>query len=218
MPQSRRVVGVDESGKGDFFGPLVVAAVLAPDSDLEELQELGVRDGKQITNKRVMALDEMLRDRYPHAVTIVSPADYNRLYAQIKNLNKLLAQCHAEVISQLCDSYPVDQAISDKFGKPELIEDELSARSCTVPLRQIVRGERFVQVAAASIVARAAFLQAMGDLATEYGVEIPRGAAPKVDQAGREIVRLFGVDVLPKLAKTHFKNFQRVVNPTLFTR
>ena len=85
-------------------------------------------------------------------------------------------------------------------------------------MRQIVRGERFLQVAAASIVARAAFLQAMTDLSNEYGVEIPRGAAPKVDQAGREIVRLFGHEVLPKLAKTHFKNYRRVVNPTLFSR
>ena len=110
-------VGVDESGKGDFFGPLVVAAVLAPDSDLPELHELGVRDGKQLTDKRIMALDGLLRERYPHAVVVVNPAEYNQLYAGIKNLNKLLARYHAEVISRLCGEHPVDLAISDKFGK-----------------------------------------------------------------------------------------------------
>ncbi len=216
MTDSQQVVGVDESGKGDFFGPLVVAAFLAPESEIERLREMGVRDGKLITDKRILALDVMLRQEYPHAIVVVDPSEYNSRYRIIKNLNKLLAACHAEVIEQVCSLNEVDLAISDKFGKSELVEGELRQRDVTIPLRQIVRGERFVQVAAASIIARAAFLQAMKKLSSEYGVEIPRGAAAKVDDAGRELVKLFGPEVLPKVAKTHFKNCGRVLSPTLF--
>jgi len=82
----------------------------------------------------------------------------------------------------------------------------------------LVRGERIIQVAAASILARAAFVREMGKLSDEYGVDIPKGAAPKVDRAGRDIVKLHGAGVLSRLAKTHFKNYQRIVNPTLFSR
>ena len=215
MTDSQNVVGVDESGKGDFFGPLVVAAFLAPDDDTERLREMGVKDGKQITDKRILTLDTMLRRDYPHAIVVFVPQQYNDRYRIIKNLNKLLAASHADVIEQLCSSNEVDLAISDKFGKPELVEGELQKRDVKVPLRQIVRGERFVQVAAASIIARAAFLKAMKSLSAEYGLEIPRGAAAKVDDAGRELVKLFGPEVLPKVAKTHFKNCGRVLNPTL---
>jgi ribonuclease HIII len=218
MGKSRRIVGVDESGKGDFFGPLVVAAFLADDDQAETLKALGVRDGKTISDKRTLLLDEQLRADYPHAVLVVEPAEYNRRYAEVKNLNKLLADGHAEVIHRLLDDHQADLAVSDKFGKPELIENALARRRTAVELEQLVRGERIIQVAAASILARARFIREMEKLSAKCGIDIPKGAAAQVDTAGREIVRKHGLEILPKLAKTHFKNYQRVVNPTLFTR
>jgi ribonuclease HIII len=188
---------------------------LAPEGDVEKLRDMGVRDGKLITDKRILALDEVLRRDYPHAIVVIDPPQYNERYKVIKNLNKLLAACHADAIEQVCNSNEVDLAISDKFGKSELIEGELRKRDISIPLRQIVRGERFMQVAAASILARAAFLHAMKKLSGEYGMEIPRGAAAKVDVAGRELVRLFGPEVLPRVAKTHFKNCGRALSTTL---
>lgn len=218
MADTRRVVGVDESGKGDFFGPLVVAAFLADDGKADDLAALGVRDGKLIADKKILQIDEQLRAEFPHEILVVEPSDYNRRYALIKNLNKLLAEGHAEVIDRLLKDEQADLVISDKFGKPELIEGALAARGQTVPLKQMVRGERIIQVAAASILARAAFIREMEKLSNQYGITIPKGAAAQVDEAGRMIVRRHGIDALPNLAKLHFKNYRRVVNPTLFSR
>ncbi|HOP06855.1 MAG TPA: ribonuclease HIII [candidate division Zixibacteria bacterium] len=216
MSEPRRIIGVDESGKGDFFGPLVVAAFGGDQSARKLLAEAGVRDSKSVADNRLLKIDAYLRQNFEFEVVVVMPEEYNQLYDRIRNLNKLLAEGHAEVIDRLHRRWRADMAISDKFGKTELVEDALDRRECDVNLKQMVRGEAVPEVAAASIIARAEFIMRLKTLSQEYGIEIPKGAAPKVDSAGREIVRLFGPEVLPKLAKLHFKNYQRVVNPTLF--
>jgi len=188
---SSRVIGVDESGKGDFFGPLVIAAFLAPDSDLDSLTAL--------------------------AVVVVGPEKYNQLYDKIRNLNKLLAWGHARAIENILEKTEADSAVSDKFGKPELIQNALMEKGRGLALDQIVRGESVLQVAAASIIARAAFVRQMDALSDEYGLTIPRGAGPQVDQAGRALVSKHGPKVLDKLAKKHFKNFARALSPKLFS-
>lgn len=213
---SRIILGVDESGKGDFFGPLVVASFACPQSSGKTLIEAGVKDGKLLSEKRLLAVDGWLRSEFPFALVVVSPAEYNLRYKKIKNLNRLLAECHAQAISELASRTDVDLAISDKFGKTELVEDALSRIDCELPLEQMVRGERIVQVAAASIIARAEFITQMRSLESEHGVAIPRGASAQVDAAGREIVRSLGSDILPSLAKMHFKNLSRVMATSLF--
>jgi ribonuclease HIII len=216
MAGARRVVGVDESGKGDFFGPLVVAAFLASDHDKQKLVQRGVRDGKLIADKKLLTLDEQLRAEFAHAVVVISPEEYNERYATIKNLNKLLAEGHAQAIGAVLAERRADLAISDKFGKTELIEQALCRRGLSIKLLQVVRGEEIPQVAAASIIARAAFLREIDKLSIGYGIEIPRGAGLIVDQAGRELARRHPSLVFSKIAKTHFKNYQRIVKPTLF--
>lgn len=218
MKSPHRVIGVDESGKGDFFGPLVVASFLADDSDLVLLKALGVRDGKLIPDKKILEIDQDLRADFPHSLVVLPPKEYNRRYKKTKNLNKLLAEGHAEAIDELLVDHPAEMAISDKFGKTELVEDALRRKRRSVKLQQIVRGESIPQVAAASILARARFIREMESLSEKYGMTLPRGAAAIVDQAGRELVRLFGVDVLADTAKLHFKNYNRIVNPTLFEK
>lgn len=191
---------------------------MADDCKADDLAAIGVRDSKLIADKKIIQIDEQLRADFPHEILVVEPSDYNRRYALIKNLNKLLAEGHAEVIDQLLSREPADLVVSDKFGKPELVERALATRGRKVPLRQIVRGERIIQVAAASILARAAFIREMQKLSDSYGITIPKGAAAQVDEAGRMIVRMHGIEALPNLAKLHFKNYRRVVNPTLFSR
>ncbi|MFZ1683146.1 MAG: ribonuclease HIII [Candidatus Zixiibacteriota bacterium] len=203
------IIGVDESGKGDFFGPLVIAAFCAPDSALPVLERLGVKDSKKLTDSRMHAIDAELRERFPHVVRVFLPSEYNNLYQKIKNLNVLLAKGHAEVISQLAASTPVDRAISDKFGKTELIENELARLGCDIELHQEVRGEAIPQVAAASILARVRFVNEMAALSEQAGMELPKGASGIVDRAGRELVHMRGRDALGEFAKVHFKNFQR---------
>jgi ribonuclease HIII len=216
MAGARHVIGVDESGKGDFFGPLVVAAFLASDHDKQKLLQRGVRDGKLIADKKLLTLDEQLRAEFAHAVVVISPEEYNQRYAAIKNLNKLLAEGHAQAISTVLDKQRADLAISDKFGKTELLEQALRRRALSIKLLQVVRGEEIPQVAAASIIARAAFLREIDKLSKRYGIEIPRGAGAIVDQAGRELARRHPALAFSKIAKIHFKNYQRIVKPTLF--
>ena len=216
MSVQKSIVGVDESGKGDFFGSLVIASFLAESKDESLLKSLGVRDGKLIANKKILTIDRELRNDFPHAVVIIEPEKYNTLYDKIKNLNVLLADGHAEAIETISNNNTVDLAISDKFGKSELIEKALQKRNCTTKLKQLVRGESIIQVAAASILARAGFLREMERLSDMVQFELPRGAAPQVDVAGRELVAEQGVEILNKVAKLHFKNYHRVVNPILF--
>lgn len=212
----RRIIGVDEAGKGDFFGSLVIAAFLASDDHLGALDEIGVRDSKKIAPKRLLSIDERLRATYPHVLVIIPPSEYNRRWKESRNLNKLLAEGHAEAIDRLCREHPADLAVCDKFGKTELIEDALEARGCHLEVEQIERGEAVPQVGAASILARAGFVREMDRLSEQIGFNLPKGAAPIVDQAGRKLVKEQGEEVLEQVAKVHFKNFQRVVDRRLF--
>ncbi|MEW5993534.1 MAG: ribonuclease HIII [Candidatus Zixiibacteriota bacterium] len=216
MPVARRIIGVDESGKGDFFGPLVVAAVLASDDAVDDLQHLGVRDGKLIADKKLLSIDLEIRRKFPHSLVVVTPEKYNRTYATIKNLNKLLAACHARAIASLLKKSPADMAISDKFGKPELVEDALQKLDVSITLEQVVRGEAILQVAAASILARAAFLRGIQRLSKDVGVELPKGAGAIVDEVGRKIAARQSPSIFEKIAKTHFKNYGRILRPQLF--
>jgi len=211
-----RVVGIDESGKGDFFGPLVVAGCLAADEDIALLSELGVRDSKKIAEKKLLTIDEQLRSRFTHSVIVFAPEDYNRLYDEIRNLNILLAKGHARAIAGVLEQAKADLAVSDKFGKDERLLTALSEAGCRIPVKQLVRGEAVPQVAAASIIARAEFVRQMAGLSAEYGETIPKGASKTVDAVGRKLVARFGPEVLPRLAKLHFKNHQRVLTPDLF--
>ena len=210
------VIGVDESGKGDFFGPLVIAAFCAPDSERVALENLGVRDSKAIAEKKLLGIDEILRKHYPFELVIVGPEKYNELHARIRNLNKLLAWGHARAIENVLAKNPASLAISDKFGDASLIERALLEKGKTIELQQIVRGESIVQVAAASIIARAAFVRQIHSLSERLHTQIPRGAGPQVDTAARALVSKHGADILKRVAKVHFKNYSRVVNPTLF--
>lgn len=216
MVSPRRIIGVDESGKGDFFGPLVIAACLAADSQLKELSRLGVRDGKTLSDKRVLAIDVELRKVYPHAVEVITPDLYNATYKKVRNLNRLLAAAHARAIDRVLIEHEADLAIIDQFGKPELVADALLANGQGIRLEQRFRGEEVPQVAAASIMARAAFIRSLAELSESVGLELPKGAAPKVDDAGRALVAKLGPEILPKVAKLHFKNYHRVTNPALF--
>jgi len=215
------IIGVDESGKGDFFGPLVVAGLLAGDSDLPYFKEIGVRDSKRISDGRIGAIDEQLRARFPHGVVVLMPEEYNRRYGMIRNLNVLLADCHAEVIADVIRQglkrrVRVDLAISDKFGKTERLVSALSRIDCCLRVEQLVRGESVPQVAAASILARAEFVRRMHGLSKEFGIELPKGASAHVDQAGRQLVAQFGEPALARVSKKHFKNYQRALIVDLF--
>ena len=200
-------VGSDESGKGDYFGPLVVAAVRATADEARGLAEGEVKDSKRASDAAALRLGGALRRHLPHAVVRLDPVDYNARHAAMGNLNPLLAELHAQAIRELAE--PGLLVVVDQFGPAALMEQSLEGSE--VKLVQRTRAEVLPVVAAASLIAREEFLLALGELSEAHGVELAKGAGQPVDRAARELVRLHGVDVLGRVAKLHFKNTARAV-------
>ena len=115
-------IGTDESGKGDFFGPLVIAGVLVDEKNAELFKNLGIKDSKKLTDKKMLTLSVEIKKLAPHSVIMISNTKYNELYANIKNLNKLLAWGHARAIENILNSSTCEYALSDKFGDESLIK------------------------------------------------------------------------------------------------
>ncbi len=215
ISDSKKILGIDESGKGDFFGPLVIAGVSASGSDIKRLESNGIRDSKKMSDNRVLELSRWLRNNFVHSIVIIGPEKYNQLYDKIKNLNKLLAWGHSRVIENIAAGNKIDMIISDKFGREDFIEKALMKYGRGIELHQMIKGETVAQVAAASIVARAAFIDQMDKLSSQYEIILPKGAGTAVDNVARELVGKFGKEILTRVAKIHFKNYRKVLGNTL---
>ena len=203
--------GVDESGKGDFFGPLAVAAVYADATTAPQLRQLGVCDSKLVkSSARIFELAKGIRSvvNGGFALLVLKPGTYNRLYANIGNLNRLLAWGHARVIENLLEQVPsCPRMLSDKFGNEVLIKRALMERGRKITLQQRTKAESDVAVAAASILAREAFLRGMNALSDELHMSLPRGAGAQVTRVGRDLLAARGPEVFGRCAKLHFKTW-----------
>ncbi len=204
------VGGVDESGKGDYFGPLVVVAAAISVLQRPLLDELNVRDSKLLSDQRALTVAARLRRDVPHALVVIMPAKYNELYSRIGNLNRLLAWGHARAIENLLEKVDCSRIVSDQFAKAHVLDGALMEKGRNVEIVQRVRGEAEPAVAAASIIARAEFLDRLQRLSTEYAIELPKGGGAIVDQAGARFVRQHGEKKLADVAKTHFKNTSKI--------
>ena len=212
LPDARCWVGSDESGKGDYFGPLVVAAVALDDTSWRVLQTMGVQDSKNLTDARASALAAHVRDVAPYEVVTIMPARYNELWQKFGNVNRVLAWAHARAIEVVLERVPeATAAVADQFGDESLIERALFERGRQVRLVQMPRAERDPAVAAASILARAEFLRRLDQLGRDAGIRLPKGASAAVDAVARGLVQSRGRDVLRSIAKEHFKTTQRAV-------
>ena len=211
---SRAWIGVDESGKGDLFGPLAVAAVLVTADTEAVLAHYGVRDSKKLSDARVLELARLIKERCPHEILSLPPADYNRAYAEHgHNLNKLLAWGHAQVISRLAGRVQADKAISDQFGDKRLLVDALEEAGCGILLEQRHRAEQDLAVAAASILARAAFLSGMQECIRKAGMKLPMGSSsPDVKRTGKLVYRKHGRQVFEEVAKMHFRTASEIMS------
>ncbi len=206
-------VGTDESGKGDYFGPLVVAGVYVTDQTAAILKKLGVMDSKQLTDARIGAIHaELVQVVGEKAICTVEmgPAKYNELYAKFKaggkNLNHLLAWGHATVIENLLVRFPeCKQAIADQFGNERYIVSQLKEKGKGITLHQTHKAEANVGVAAASIVARYQFIKKIKSLSARFGVDLPLGANPRVKTQARILIEKHGRPALAEVAKLHFK-------------
>lgn len=210
---SGEYIGTDESGKGDYFGPLVVAAVRVTDESAQALRRLGVMDSKKLTDSRIGAIyQELIHIVGEEAIETaeLEPARYNALYERFKsegkNLNHLLAWGHATVLEALLVRFPdCRQAIADQFGNERYILSQLQEKGRGIDLRQTPRAEANVGVAAASIVARWRFTQGLKALSARFDLALPLGAGPVVKTAARRLLATHGQDALRNVVKLHFK-------------
>jgi ribonuclease HIII len=211
-------IGVDESGKGDFFGPLCVAAVYVNETALSAWKGAGVQDSKNISSdRRIAELAKIIRET-PGCVQSVVPIGneaYNRLYTKMHSVNSMLAWGHARVIENLMGQSarmipPPVRAISDQFAYDKAtVANALMKMGRTLELVQRHKAESDMAVAAASILARNEFVTRLAALGKSFGMTFPKGASAAVDKAAREFVEKFGAAELVKVAKTHFRTALR---------
>jgi ribonuclease HIII len=203
--------GVDESGKGDFFGPLVIAGVYVDRGIARKLIDAGVQDSKRISSDaRIRALADEIRKNTLglFEVVLIGPAKYNELYG---NLNKLLAWGHARVIENLLAKKPeCSRSLSDQFADARVIAQSLLRRGRKIDIQQRPRAESDIAVAAASILAREAFINWLDREGKKLGVRLERGVSPAVKTAAEKLVELNGAGILRQVAKVHFRTAHAV--------
>ncbi len=205
-------IGSDEVGTGDVFGPVVVCTAFVSKEDIPYLEQIGVKDSKNISDDDILTMGSKLAQKLTHTLLIVNPSKYNELTSKSINLNKMKALLHNQAIikttSKLEKEYPV---IVDQFCQPNLYYNYLSEE--TLVYRNInfyTKAESVhLAVAAASIIARYAFLLKMKELSTQVGFELRKGASSLVDDQIEIIVEKHGVSILSEIAKLNFKNITK---------
>lgn len=212
------LIGSDESGKGDYFGPLVSAAVYVDEQAAKLLVFEGVKDSKKLSDKKNEELAEKIMAicKNKYSIIEISPEKYNDLYDQFfrekKNLNTLLAWGHAKAIEELLTKVECNMAIADQFADERFILSKLQEKGKKLNLIQMHKAEENIAVAAASILARARFLQKLSKLSSEYEIDLPKGVSLNVINNAKNLVAAHGKDSLRKVAKLHFKTTKAVLS------
>lgn len=207
--------GIDESGKGDYFGPLVIAGVYTDAIIARQLMTAGIMDSKRVTSAaRIRQLAAIIRATPGCLCEMVSigPEKYNEMHKSFGNLNRLLAWGHARVIEKLSAARPdCPRALSDQFARPEVLERALKQKGVSIHLDQRTKGESDTAVAAASILARERFIDWMDKTSLAAGIKLPLGASDAVIEAARDLVAKRGPEALGKAAKLHFRTTSLVL-------
>lgn len=206
-------IGTDESGKGDYLGPLVIAGVFLDEASGEKLTTMGIRDSKKISDYRIVEfartiIKSIKKEHF--SIVVIGPEKYNQLYSKIGNLNTLLAWGHARAIENILSTTNCKTAVADQFGNEAFIQKALMEKGKEIDLIQMPKAERHVAVAAASILARDAYLYRMRKMGADFGIQMPKGASRAVVEACEALVKQHGRGVLQKIAKVHFKTTQAI--------
>jgi len=208
-------IGTDEAGKGDYFGPLVIAGVLANENQIKIFEELGVKDSKNLSDLSIRNYATKIKDllgKDQFSIIAIKPAKYNQLHESMKNVNRILAWGHARAIENLLEKNTDCQlAVADQFGDQSYIEDALMKHGRNIKIIQTPKAERELSVAAASILARNEFVRAMDQMGRNYSFQFPKGAT-NVIPAAEKFVKKFGSKALDEVAKIHFKTTLKLGN------
>ncbi|MDD5091127.1 MAG: ribonuclease HIII [Candidatus Wallbacteria bacterium] len=198
-------LGVDESGKGDLFGPLVIAGVGLTAELTSLIYESGARDSKELSDSKIRELAGFIRQTLPHEIVVILPEKYNQLYASFNNLNRLLAWGHGKVFENLCGKCEPELAVFDQFADRKLLDGVLAKKGKKVEIIQRTKGESDLAVACASILARAEFVRRIYQLSDKCGIKLPLGGGDQAKRVAKQIIASKGREYFATLAKAHFK-------------
>ena len=206
--------GVDESGKGDFFGPLVISGVYVDGAIARKLLDAGVQDSKRIgSDTRIRALAQTIRKTTGGLIetVLIGPQRYNELYEKFGNLNKLLGWGHARVIENLLEKKPdCPWSLSDQFADARVIEQSLLRHGRKIDVEQRTKAESDIAVGAASILARDGFINWLERHGKELGLRLDRGVSANVKEIAKKLVEMNGAQVLREVAKVHFRTAHEI--------
>ncbi|MFU8688753.1 ribonuclease HIII [Rossellomorea sp. FS2] len=205
------LIGTDESGKGDYFGPLVIAGVLVSKSSAAILKELGITDSKKMSDKTIFEIAPRIKELCPYAIVPIGNQKYNELYNKIQNLNRLLAWGHARVIENILSTHDCQTVLSDQFGDETLIQKALLEKGNNIKLYQMPKAEQNIAVAAASVLARNEYVTRLSQMERHYKVKLPKGASTATQNSAKEFLKQYGKDELSNVAKFHFKTTQQIL-------
>lgn len=206
-------IGTDESGKGDYFGPLVVSGVYIDDVSSKYLRSIGIRDSKELSDNQISEIAFRIKEQNIISDTVlITPEKYNQLYDKMGNLNRLMGWAHSRVIENLLNKCDAKEVISDKFGSEKIILEALFEKGRSVNLKQTTKAERFTAVAAASILARETVINWFNINSRKYKIDLLKGASPEVEKKAKYLLEKFGEKELKKLVKLHFKSSKKVFN------
>lgn len=206
----KEIIGTDESGKGDFFGPLVVASVYVDQKTTNILKSFGVTDSKKLSDKQIHIMAKEIKAVCPNSLVVIGNQKYNELYKKINNLNKLLAWGHARGIENILEKINCDYALSDQFGDEQLITKALLEKGRKITLYQRPKAEENIAVAAASILARNEYVIRLKQLSDKYGLSFPKGASKSVVDVARRFIDKYSKDELVNVSKLHFKTTEQL--------
>jgi len=210
-------IGVDEVGKGDYFGPLVVVGCFVDEEFAEKVSYLGFGDSKNFSDKKILEFFTQVKDYPYYYASIVKPEEYNTLINEIGNVSILLARQHSKVIEMgLKDlrekSIECNNAVIDQFSSlKSRVTNELGKLGKQIILDQYHKGESDIAVASASIIARAIFLEEMAKMNKKYSFKFPKGSSNVINPA-KDFVKKYGVDELRRVAKIGFKTTKKVLS------
>ena len=214
-------IGSDEVGTGDFFAPIVVAAVLVEEKKINEILKNEIKDSKKISDSKILKIGDFIIKNYPYSFKILSNEKFNQIK---KNMVEIKCLLHNKLLFDLHLKYPkINSFCIDQFVNKEKYYEYLKKNNIKNILENVIfktKGETyFPSVAAASIVARYFFIKEIDKINQKYNTKIPLGAVYKnTDQFAIDFIRKNGIDEFNKIVKMKFKNYKRILNLTNLTK
>ncbi len=208
---SSTVVGSDESGKGDYFGPLVVAAVAYGPEYASVMEAAKLGDSKKLSRSHIEKTSKLIKEHLPHEVVVIGPVKYNQLYRKFGNLNTLLAWAHGTALECVLEKTDAKTIVVDKFCNEAPFRRGLKEKGRAAELVLRTKAESIPAVGAASILASEAFHRSLFFLGREFDLTLPKGAGGNVDATAKRLVKVKGEGVLEQVAKLHFVTTKKVL-------